>query len=336
MLINSLSLRKEEEKKKMRGHLLLITDHPEDLRNFQTVYGGLSLQMTRTLAVEEIKKLLSQGGKIIAFWNTENAAIYEKIKSVLHQYLEPGRIIGYSNHSFMKKDLIPKYPLVGNHLQLSTSTASRLLYPRVADALLQNEGLGVEKYFAQNIEIRSLKILRSKQKVAVIEAIQNVMNSKGVVRRLATLVAQSVDELILNAMLKAPTDRQVIYLNRAGLEKNEDFELEPRGVIEIRVGNNDDYWAISVKDQYGSFTRTALNQALQLNPRAGIRAQIGLSRLLQAGLSLLITSVPNTSTEVTLFFKAAGTYKDYKNEPFQFFCTALPLELAEYSGKLAT
>jgi hypothetical protein len=308
----------------MRGHLLLISDQPEDFKYFQSLCVSVNLELTRSMTPEEVRYFLIKGLKYVLFFDADNFFIYEQVSKIINKYSDANRIVAKTATSFLSNDYLAKYPNVGSHFLRVNNSLTRSLYPKIVDALLQGESSGLEAFFPSGTEIRSIPIHRTKHKFAAIEAIQKVMKSKGIAERIAALIAQSTDELILNALLWAPGDSAGLSdLKRESLAKNADTLLQGKDQIEIRLGATSDYMAICVRDLHGSLTRKTLNLSLAKASSPG-SGGIGLTRILKRGISLLIVSLPKQYTEVTLFFKTAESYRDFKLDSFHFMSTILP------------
>jgi len=144
------------------------------------------------------------------------------------------------------------------------------------------------------------------------------LSGQGVKNRVAALVAQSTDELILNAIFNAPVDREGKRYKQY-VPKDSELELDQDHEIQVAMATAEHYMAICVRDQFGSLPRERIIDAF-----AGKKIQTGLSRTLQGGISILFICKPKVRTEVMLFFRLTDNYKDFKKS-FHFLGTVIYL-----------
>jgi hypothetical protein len=173
-------------------------------------------------------------------------------------------------------------------------------------------------------------ITRAGHKRSAVDAVQNIFVSQDVNSRLSALVAQAVDELIMNAIFDAPVLPNGMPLRR-GTDRAADFELIQQEHVTLEVASTDDYVGISVGDQFGSLKKGVLMSFLgrdyhdeayvprKNDPGAGL----GLNGIVQTGLSLIFACKPGVRTEVMIFFKKDATYKEFRGG-FRFLSVMSP------------
>lgn len=307
----------------MRDQILLVSDVPEDYKVFQAICQEIHATLVRSVDVNEIQQFFQRSENFVAVFDSENQYAYDRIKPLILKSLNSNRIFSLSSSSFQKRWLLDLFPEVGHFFYFQRNELARTLYSKILHAVL-NEGLGsagssggIARYFEEGTPIRSLTIKESKHKGAVLEAIQKILLAKGVSNRIALSIVHSVDELILNALLVAPHEAaEVFALKKKYLKEGTSFELFGKEQIEIKIGTSDEYMAVSIIDQYGSFTRTGFV--------SGTKAGTGFRGILKLGLSLLLVCKPEVFSEVTLFFKLTQNNRDFKLNSFQFLSTVMP------------
>jgi hypothetical protein len=112
---------------------------------------------------------------------------------------------------------------------------------------------------------------------------------------------------------------------RRMLARDAEFDLLPEEVLEIEVAEAQHYVGICVSDTYGSLKKNVLRRFLgvdyqdkryemkESDPSAGL----GISGIIQSGISLLFVCQPGVRTEVMVFFPRAKTFRDFR-EAFRF------------------
>jgi hypothetical protein len=138
---------------------------------------------------------------------------------------------------------------------------------------------------------------------------------------MATVAANAVDELLMNAMFDAPVDGSGRPVYNA-ISRNTAFALEERNAIEMNVGFDGSQIGISVIDQFGSLDRGRLlahvskkysEDAYKLkNIVAG--AGIGLATIFRTGGSLIFASENGVRTEATVVFRRTDNFRDFKEQ----------------------
>jgi hypothetical protein len=302
----------------IKDHLLLISDRPEDYKFFQHLCsqeGGLVLH--RTLNVDEIRTVVSANPQTVVVWDSQNASFYAQIQGWLGKYVRTNRLFAYTNESL--NNYIPfmrKFPIFGNFMARREDPVSMEVYGKIMRTTLDEEAFGIKRYVPLDAKIRTIQIKKSNHKSAVIEAIQNVLSSSGVKSRVAALVAQSTDELILNAIFDAPLNPEGVRY-KAKVAKDAEFELDDAHEIQVSIATAPHYMAVSVRDQFGSLPREKVISAFTSKTM-----QTGLSRILHGGISLLFVCKPRARTEVMIFFRLTDNYKDFKKS-FHFVSTVI-------------
>lgn len=301
----------------MRDQLLLVSDVPEDYKVFQAICQGIHAELTRSVDAGEVQQFFLKEGNPIVVWDSENQFAYDRLKPLFVKYLTSNRLFAISSTSFQKRWLLDQFPEVGHFFYFQRNELAKGLYGRILHAAFNDQSSGVERYFEEGTSIRSLMIKESKHKAAVLEAIQKILLAKGLSNRIAISIVHAVDELILNALLVAPHEApEVFALKKKFLKEGKSFELFGKEQIEIKIGTTDEYMAVSIIDQYGSFTRSGFV--------SGTKAGTGFRGILRLGLSLMLVCKPELSSEVTLFFKLTRNNKDFKTNSFQFLSTVMP------------
>ncbi len=180
---------------------------------------------------------------------------------------------------------------------------------------------GLKPYFPHDTKIHRIEIKQSGHKSKAIEALQKTLTNRGIKGRIATLVAQGVDELILNAIFDAPFSRAENSRYRHKESRAKEFELNEQETVVMEMAASDLYMGICVIDQFGSLDTqnvfTALrpylsNAPIESDPLVGLRSGFGISGILQSGLNLKIASELGKRTESSIFFPIVSSFKEFR------------------------
>ena len=144
---------------------------------------------------------------------------------------------------------------------------------------------------------------------------------------MATVIANAVDELVMNAMFDAPVDElgKQVYVNTP---RNTHFELKEKGRVEMYVGYDSEYVAVMATDYFGSLDKNRLfahmskryvEEAYKVRTTVA-GAGIGLATVFRSGGSFFFSSESRTRTEVTVFFRRTNNFREFKDQ-FRFIST---------------
>lgn len=222
-------------------------------------------------------------------------------------------------------------PLFGNFYQRPTEAISEAgqVYGRFVAAsekmathdlshFLNEEGLGRKI-------VQKVTLTNTDQKQEAVEAVRQYLIAAKVPARVSNLIANSVDELLMNAMFDAPTDEFGKPLYSSTLRSNS-RELTNKEQVTMRVGFDGFYFGISVADGFGSIDRSRILNHISASyrekdytVRAGqAGAGLGVATIFNSGGTLIYHCESGKKTEATLLYRAYASYRDFKNQ-FKFF-----------------
>ena len=288
-----------------KGHLLIISERSEDLDFGKKVAQLLGASFDQVTNVDALRRILVTHKNAVIFWNTENQFFFETFHQVIPRYLPAHRIFSIADGPVSQYVHLAKYPVFAHHLLRRFADPAPVICSNLARVALGEEMFGLENYFPKDATLQKIKIARSTQKTAAVEAIQKHLTKQAVLTRMAALIAQSVDELIMNAMFDAPIEGKE-RLNH-GHPRDIILELNEKQAVEVTFAACEEYMGISVVDQFGSPHKNNLIHALFSGPKSGLHA------IYETGLSLLFVIKPQMRTEVILIFPRSESYKEFRS-----------------------
>ncbi len=177
-----------------------------------------------------------------------------------------------------------------------------------ATKLLRGEVFGLAKYLPWGVTSYSLTLKTYDEKLLAIDVINEycrLAGCRGPVRERIQLVA---DELMMNALYHAPIDEggQSRYRNVPRKDMTA-LEVPP---IQVQYACNGRYFAIAVKDSFGSLTRETIMKYLSRAAQADAQdierkaggAGLGLLTVLKSVSKLVFNLSPRNATEVVALF----------------------------------
>ena len=121
---------------------------------------------------------------------------------------------------------------------------------------------GLEKYLSWGTEVIEHKITGSADKAALVAHLETFLDSLGIRGSLRSKGSRVAEELLMNAVYDAPTDKdgKSIYNH---LERNVPVQLKPEEYATFRYACDGALLAISVVDVFGALTRSTILDYLE-------------------------------------------------------------------------
>jgi hypothetical protein len=200
-------------------------------------------------------------------------------------------------------------------------------YGRIISATLANRAFGLKKLLKDGAKTQIVKLQVTSQKQDAVEAIKNYLLAVKFQSRMATTIANSVDEILMNAMFDAPTDDlgRPLYSLTA---RTTVIKLEAKAAVEMHVGFDGEYVGITALDNFGSLDKVKLLSHIskiyteeEYKVRSSVAgAGIGLATVFRSGGSFFFVSESRHRTEVTVFFKRTDNFREFRDQ-FRFLST---------------
>ena len=251
--------------------------------------------------------------------------------------LDPARIHFISANPLNDVDYIIRSDLFSNYIQRSAcdpqeagEVYGRLMRAsRAAAHATVDASSASHRLLGDGATIEMLKPDLSTEKQTAIERVSDFLAGHGFPTRIANRIATATDELLMNAIFDAPVDEtgQVIYKHTS---RAAEIKLEGRHAVQLLMGFDGKFAAVSVIDRFGSLqkhlltdkiSRTYKDNAYQIsNSSAG--AGLGVFTVFHSGVSLTYFTQPDVRTESIIFFKKTDSVREFK-EQFHFLSLIL-------------
>jgi hypothetical protein len=321
----------------MSKNLLLISNDPADQifsseiskkANLNLIHVKDPLEGARTIAEKEVA---------VSFIDASLPATYEIFEKALQESvglfsdkLNPNFIHFLSSQDFDKAEYLCKSPLFGHFVFKNYQSAPAEAgqhYGKVVRASLLERAFGLSQIVDAGIKVQTVKLISSAQKTDAVEAVRTFAVAAKFQDRMASMIANAVDELLLNAIYDAPVDQlgKPIYNT---ISRSTVLELTGHAEVQMAVSFDGTYISVTVTDQHGSLNKPKLLTHLskvyvkeEYKVKSSVAgAGIGLANVFLTGGSFFFTSEAGTKTEVTIFFKKADNYRQFRDQ-FRFIST---------------
>lgn len=304
----------------MPAQLVVASEREEDVRFGEYVAFANNIPFAHVTTKEDVQAAIRDNPHAIIYWAADDPETAEPVGEMLLNHSTPMRVFAITDGPLNTYPHLFKYPAYGHHMfRRYEGEAAPILFSKLTGATMVNYPFNILRYFPEGTTSHRIKLTRSGQKYAAVEAVQSHLRKMDVVSRLAALVAQASDELIMNALFDAPVLPDGTPLRRT-TDRKSDFELIEREHVEIDIASSNDYIGVSVSDHFGSLKKGVVlrflgkdYQETEYIPRANDPgAGLGLHGIIQTGLSLVFVSHPGVKTEVMLFLPRTENYRQFR------------------------
>jgi hypothetical protein len=320
----------------LSGTLVILSPHDPDLHFCGAVasYSGLRLQRVHSEA--ELVQFLKKGEKSVFFvglsgqekLNQLEQAIQSEV-GLFSEFANGNQFHFLSDADFEECPWLAESPLMGSFILRHYHDISTVgeQYGRLIASNLRERGFGISAVLGPSAKVQRIRLARSIQKQEAVEAVRGYVVAAGFNSRMATVVANAVDEALMNAIFDAPVD-QVGKQEKALVQRSEDFALEGRNQVELEIGFDGRVLGVAAIDHFGSIDKTRLLRHISkvyMNDSYKVKttsagAGLGLSSSFQSGASFSFLCETGVRTEAMLFFSIAENYRKFR-EQFRFLST---------------
>lgn len=316
--------------------LLLISSHSSDqvFAAELAIAAGLSLKHVKD--PEEGAAIIAQETDPVVFVDATTEEHYQKFENAVQKTV--GLFSDKVNANFIhflsvdelgKVQFLAQSPLFGHFVQRSFANPKEAgqHYARFVKATLSERAFGLAPLLAPGTKIQVVKFASTSQKLNAVEAIKSYLLAAKFQSRMATVIANGVDEILMNAMFDAPVDdlgRQV----HSSTPRSTILPLSEKSAVEMHVGFDGKYVGVTAIDLYGSLDKAKLLSHISkiyVKEEYKIRtstagAGIGLATVFRSGGSFFFVSEAQARTEVHVFFKKTDNFREFKDQ-FRFIST---------------
>jgi hypothetical protein len=314
----------------------LISARPED-QHFATevaIVAGLSLKHVQSPVEGAAIIAQEEAHVILADVSTEQK--YQALETAIQESvgLFSDKINANAIHFLSSSDLSEvKYliqsPLFGHFINRNYHDPKEAgqHYGRLVKASLTERSFGIEHLLKPGSKIQVVKLSLSSQKQNAVEAVKAYLLAAKFQGRMSTVIANAVDELLMNAMFDAPVD-DIGKPTLSSTARSSIIKLEGKSQVEMHIGFDGQYVAISAIDHFGSLDKNKLLSHIskiydkeEYKIRTSVAgAGIGLATVFRSGGSFFFVSESRSRTEVTVFFRKTDNFREFKDQ-FRFIST---------------
>jgi hypothetical protein len=316
--------------------LLLISDRPDD-QAFAVevaITAGLSLVTIADpkLAADHIAR---DGADVIFIdastrekYAAVEAAIQESV-GIFSDRVDANAIHFFSSHDLSKSIYLVQSPLFGNFVlrNYGDPKDTGAHYGRIVKATLSETAFGTEKLLKEGTKIQVVKLETSQQKQEAVEAVRNYLIAAKFQPRMCAMIANSVDEILMNAIFAAPVD-DAGRPTMTQTSRATHFKLEGKHEVHMRIGFDGKHVAITAVDRFGSLDRAKLlshfakryNEDRLKLTAAIANAGLGLATIFRNGGSFFFVSESGVQTEVSVIYEKVDDYRHFRSQ-FRFIST---------------
>ena len=318
----------------MTRTLLLISDQPEDVSFVaevsQVIQATLQLVPDPKAAVE----FLATHAPIAIFINVDNLALLREFEMEAQQrfglfsdQVQAHRFHFISTRLLSENRDVTQSHFFGSYFERPTTDIEEKaqLYGRFVDASDKRITHELAHFLSPKGKVQTLTLTHSDQKQEAAEAVRQYLIQAKVPARISNIIANAVDELLMNAIFDAPADEfgRPLYSTTA---RSQSRELKGQELVTMKIGFDGFYVGVSITDLFGLLDRGRLLNHVSMDYRdqeytvkqGNAGAGLGLATVFKSGGSLIYHCENGQKTEATLLYRAYSNYREFKNQ-FHFF-----------------
>jgi hypothetical protein len=316
--------------------LLLISARPEDHAFAAAVAMSAGLSLRTASDARTGAKIIAEDGAAVILCDVSTDAHYQALEKAIQDAvglfsdrINSNAIYFLSSQPLEKVQYLIQSPLFGHFVIRNYGDVqdTGTHFGRVVRATLADRAFGLKRLLKDGAKTQALKLQVTTQKQDAVEAVKNYLLAAKFQSRMATVIANAVDELLMNAMFDAPTDElgRPLFTSTA---RSASIKLENRHAVEMHVGYDGQYIAITAIDLFGSLDKLRLlthiskvyaDEEYKVKTTVA-NAGLGLATVFRSGGSFFFVSEARVRTEVTVFFKRTASFREFKDQ-FKFLST---------------
>jgi hypothetical protein len=249
----------------------------------------------------------------------------QKKFGLFSDFVKPSNIHFVSNRDITEAREIVQSPYFANFYRRPTHDISKAaaFYSKLMQAN-ESEDMTVESFLESACEVQKVEVNHTSQKQEAVEAVRQYLISAKIPARIANLLANSIDELLMNALFDAPADEFGKPLYSSTL-RTQERDLKGKEVVEMYVGFDGKDIVVRVVDHYGSVDRQRLVSHISKNYKnqgytlkaGSAGAGLGMASVYRSGPSLIYQCAVKAQTQVTLLGRVYPSYAEFKTQ-FRF------------------
>lgn len=321
----------------MGSKLLVLSKRPEDQLFAQEVANLVDLSLEVVFTEKEAVEVIERDEAAVIFVDGSTEEQYQAFETAIQSRIGlfsdkvNANFIHYISGSDLQKvQYLLESPIFGHFISRNFDKEVReaaTRYSMLLKATRMDRAFNLKNLVPEATKIQSIQFKNTSQKQQGVEAVKNFLLAAKFKNRMATVIANAVDELLMNAMFDAPVDSlgKPMYDTTP---RDTAIELAGSHLVELMVAFDGNYVAVTAVDHFGSLDKAKLFSHISKryieeeykvkNAVAG--AGIGLATIFRSGGSFFFSSESRVRTEVTVFFKRAENFRDFKDQ-FRFIST---------------
>jgi len=321
----------------MSQKTLLLFSEREDDQQFSTAVAQMAeLNLEIRTKLDDVLDFIEKEEPAVLFYDAKSeseylafeAAIQERI-GIYSDKIRSNAIHFLSSEPLENVQYLIHSPLFGHFVYRNYKDRSRAgkHYGKLVNATLSERAFGLQRILLPGAKIQNVQLARSDQKQEAVEAVRSYARMAKFQARMASIIGNAVDEILMNAIFDAPVDS----LGRPTMlstPRHVVVDLAGKSAVEMSVGYDGEHIAIQAIDLYGSLDKHKLLTHIskiytteEYRIKTSIAgAGIGLATVFRSGGSFFFSAEQGVRTEVTVLFEPCETFVEFR-EQFRFIST---------------
>ncbi|GIL17396.1 MAG: hypothetical protein BroJett040_11470 [Oligoflexia bacterium] len=326
-LVSSLGEHFQKEKATQGKRVLLVEGEKKQQLVAKMALGGTGVQLDIASDLGSAQALLDSQNYDMIFCETTLADLLLEA----HKRNFPGQMVLVTS-SFVNSTLgiIKSLPFVSNVVSRDVNDRTFTVKTIVTTItkILNRDYFGLEKYLSWGVDVQERRLTNSSQRSSAIEEMGEQLKSIGVRGTLIDRCGLVAEEMLMNAIYDAPTDKNGKSLFNH-VARTEEIQLSEDQAAKLRFACDGNLVAVSVVDPFGSLSKKIIidylescygDRAGELNEGKGkAGAGRGLHQIIENADLTIFNVQKGYQTEVICLFNVDANQKQDRSSTFHYF-----------------
>jgi hypothetical protein len=320
----------------MPAPLICASKRSEDINFCRRVAELTNLDFVHSVVTENISNVLDEHPNSLVFWDIDSHEFMRpaldlslsRMTPAFSRLTKPKQIFGLADSPIFELPDANRVNFIGHYCLRKYDAFAERWISKLCMSMVSDEMFGLHHYKDPQTTVQTIELKDSKERPIALKAIENLLRRRNMNERATSMTVSAIDELLMNAIFDAPIDKAEKNY-RKEVSRHALFPMNGNERVLLSVAFNQDFGMVSVRDGFGSFSpKKALEAARKDYSEAEYRSQketktagLGLHGIAASGLSFIIRSDPEKSTEALIAFPFYKTFKETKTS-FRSFSLA--------------
>ena len=302
----------------MSTRFILISQKKEDLDFFTKISVKMNCELHVFPLRDQLYDLL-QDRQTIVIMDIDSPDLIPSVQETISNCLPPHRVFAIISSTVVDLPMTSRTATIGHYFFRKYDAFAFNWIPKVIAHVFEKDPLDLQSYLDPGVKAGKIILKEATSRATTLEGVRKILLKKSIHERCVEAIVQALDELLMNAIYDAPIDKKERTYRKA-LARDTAFPLVEKEEVEVNVILNEQMILLSVRDQFGSFSKNAAMKLIQKDYtntqyKADAFTQsagLGLHGIIGSGFGLMLNVQPHIGTHAVLAFPLFKNFKSLR------------------------